>query len=335
MNKVTLADIARKTGYSVNTVSHALNNKPDISKKTKEYIIKTANEIGYIANTSAGALRSGKSMTIAIIIGDISNPHFSIMIKEIEARLHKYHYNALILNTNEDEHLERQAIISAISNNVDGIIICPVQKTTNNIDFLNMKKIPYTLIGRKFDCDKINYVVCDDVHSGKIAAEHMFNENREKILFLNGPSYVSGAVDRLAGIHEAYLKHNIPLSSLAVEETDIMSNDSNIKSILSKHSDCNAVICFSDLIAMNVCHILRQSGKKIPDDVSVIGFDNIASKFCFPVMLSSVSSSKTKMSIKTVDNLMKIIASDGKMLCKNIIPTRLILRETTKTVNIT
>ncbi|MFQ9800132.1 MAG: LacI family DNA-binding transcriptional regulator [Clostridia bacterium] len=89
MKNVTLADIANKTGFSVNTVSHALHDKKDISAKTKEQIQAVAKEMGYIRNSSASSLRSGKTKSIAIIVGDISNPHFSIMIKEMETLFRK------------------------------------------------------------------------------------------------------------------------------------------------------------------------------------------------------------------------------------------------------
>ena len=106
MKRVTLADIANKCGVSVNTVSHALKDKPDISKKTTEYIKKTADEMGYIQNSSASFLRSGKSKSIAIIVGDISNPHFSIMIKEMEETARDHGYTCFVLNTDENVDIE-------------------------------------------------------------------------------------------------------------------------------------------------------------------------------------------------------------------------------------
>ena len=141
MKRVTLADIAKKCGVSVNTVSHALKDKPDISKKTTERIKKTAEKMGYIQNASASFLRSGFSKSIAIIVGDISNPHFSIMIKEMEQAARTEGYTCFVLNTDENEDLEKEAIVAAISKNVDGIVICPTQKSTKNIEFIKKSGI--------------------------------------------------------------------------------------------------------------------------------------------------------------------------------------------------
>ena len=329
MKNITLADIAAKTGYSINTVSHALHDKPDISKKTKEYIMKVADEVGYIANSSAGALRSGKTKNIAIILGDISNPYFSIMIKEMENTLRKYDYSAFIINTDENQEFEKKAIISAISRGVDGIIICPVQKSTENIDFLNEKKIPYVLIGRRFD-ENSNYVVCDDENGGKIAALRMFSENKHDILFLNGPTYISSARERLQGIKNAYKDAKISESKLSIVEIDITNPKKTIEKSLEKHSHCNGIICFSDLIAMQVCHCLKSMHIRVPEEVSVIGFDDISSQFYFATMLSSVTSSKRKTASTAVEILMSIISGENNSPKNIILNTKLILRKTTE-----
>lgn len=327
-----MADIAKETGYSINTVSHALNDKPDISQATKQYIRETAQRMGYIRNTSASALRSGKSKSAAIIVGDISNPHFSVMIKEMEAELRKHSYTAFILNTDEDEARERRAIVSAIEKNVDGIILCPVQKTTDNIRYLIKTGISYTLIGRRFAEPDTNYVVCDDQNGGYAAAAYLLDQGHRKLLFINGAAYISSAEERLRGIRQAFADRGVPGDALAVETVSIAGpgRDMAVARILENHRDVTAVICFSDLIGMEVCRCLRQMGAAVPDAVSVIGFDNIASKFSFPLMLSSVTASKTAMSAQAVRLLMDCIAGNSPPSRQIVLPTRLVLRETTK-----
>ena len=327
MKHVTLSDIAKKTGYSVNTVSHALHNKPDISEKTKEYIVQAAKEMGYIANASASSLRSGKSKSAAIIIGDISNPHFSIMIKEMESQLRKHGYTAIILNTDEDERLERIAIVSAISKGVDGIILCPVQKTTDNIAFMQQSGISYVLLGRRFEKFDTNFVVCDDVNGGFAAAQHLIELCHKKLLFIHAPLYISSAYERLMGVKRAAEAYGI--ADLRCCEVSLTENDDAILQALQAHADCTGIICFNDLMAMQVCHFLKTLGKRVPQDVSVIGFDNIVSKFFFPLMLSSVTSSKTKMSEIAVDILMDCIGGGKSAAGQQILPTQVIAREST------
>ncbi len=327
MKTVTLSDIARATGYSINTISHALHDKADISDKTKQYIVQTAREMGYIINSAASSLRSGKSKSVAIIVGDISNPHFAIMIKEMERRLREYGYNAFILNTDEDEQLEHDAIVSAISKKVDGILLCPVQKSRKNLMFLQKCKIPYILFGRRFSQDASGYVICDDFNGGYISARHLIDLNHRKILFIHAPLNISSAQERLEGIQKAVAERNG--CQLTAVETSIMGSVEDIQMILKAHEQCTGIICFSDMIALQVCHILKLMDKSVPEDVSVIGFDNIVSKFYFPLMLSSVTSSKTSMSTQAVDNLMDIIDCN-EAAPQIVLPTKIVMRESTR-----
>ena len=326
---VRLADIAQKTGYSINTVSHALNNKPDISDTTKEYICRIADEMGYVRNYSASSLRSGKTHSIAIIIGDISNPLFAIQVKEIEQTLRKNGYNAFVFNTDEDEQLEREAIISAISKCVDGILICPTQKSTANIELMTDKKIPFVLFGRYFENLDTNYVVLDDECGGYQAAMHLINQGHKDILFINTFSHISSAKQRLKGIQKAYAQTNTDLKHLKTVDIVATSNFEVIQKAMKDSSNCTAIICFSDFFALSATSVCWQKGQKIPDDIAIVGFDDISSAMCFPVPLTSVTSSDSKMTHIAVDALLKSM-DNPKEKHKYVLPTKLVERASTK-----
>lgn len=308
--RVRLSDIAARCNVSVNTVSHALHDKDDISEETKVLIKKTADEMGYIQNVSASSMRSGKTRSIAIIVGDISNPHFSIMIKEIEITARKNGYTTFVLNTDENEKLEMDAIKTAISKNADGIILCPVQQTEENIKFLINSGIPFSLIGRRFEGIKTNYVVCDDENSGFIAAEYILNRNKGKVAVLNAPVHISSARERLSGIKKGFESLGRVLSESDIYTVKIAqdSHKKEIEEILKK--DYKAVICFSDIIALE---LLSYTDKEI----DIVSFDNILSKFHLPYKFKSITSSKTKMSHESVDILLSAI--DGEEEKKEVV----------------
>lgn len=334
MRNTRLADIAKRTGYSINTVSHALRNKPDVSEKTKRHILQVAEEMGYIENAAASYLRSGRSKSIAIIVGDISNPHFAIMIKEMEACLRTFGYSAFVLNTDEDEELEKRAIMMSIAKNVDGIIMCPVQKTHDNIDFIsNVHHIPCVLIGRRFEDRNLSYVICDDVNGGYVAAEHLLKYNHRNILFINAPSHVSSSRDREAGVKKAFEAYGVDPGLLKICEITLMNNAEEIVELLKKNSDVTGILCFSDYIALQICHFLKSLGKRVPEDVSIVGFDDIVSKFYLPLMLTSVTSSKTKMSVNAVNMLMNLIEQPQSKSEQYVLATKLVERESTIWLN--
>ena len=222
---VTLKDIAAATGFSANTVSRALSDKPDISEETKEIIRKKAEEMGYIANALASFLRSGVSRNISIIVGDISNPHFSVMVKEMQMLLQKKGYNSIIFNTEEKPEMERQAVTVSISQNVDGIIICPTPGGEANIGLLRHYGKPFVLIGRRIKENpgdkKASYVICDDENSGYIATRCLLNKGHRRVLFLNGPKEISSAAERLAGYRRALKEAGVPYDGRLVHTVPV------------------------------------------------------------------------------------------------------------------
>ncbi len=303
MKRVTLSDIAKKCGVSVNTVSHALNNKPDISDITKEKIKNTAKQMGYIGNASASFLRSGLSKTIAVIVGDISNPHFAILIKEIEVAAREKDYTVFVLNTDENEELEHQAIVAAISKNVDGIIICPVQKSTKNIEFLIKSGVPFTLMGRKFKNLNTNYVVLDDKNSGYIAAEYILKSGMKKTAVINAAPNISSAEERLIGISEFYKSfgNNAAFDTFVLDDLEGKHNE-----VMRKIAEggYDSAICFNDVLALELLSYIEK-------DIKIVSFDNIRSRFSMPYKFASVTSSKTKMSHKAVEILFNAISGEN------------------------
>ena len=311
--QVTLKDIAARAGYTINTVSRALKDKDDIAVETRKRIQEIAEDMGYIRDTLAGALRSGTTKTIAVILGDISNPHFSIMVREIESSARKQSYNTIILNTDEDSGIEREAIKSAISRKVDGIIICPTQKDDKNVRFLQAQGVPFVLIGRHFKRIEADSVVCDDEAGGRLATEHLLGLGHRRILFLNGPSEISSAEERLRGYKRALSAARVPFSPDLVREVPIVAGDCRhiIYEVCDEKLQFSAVVAFSDLIAWEAMYALQKRGLENPRDYSIVGFDNIQSKFFFPFPLSSVGSSKTTMARRAFDVLIRRLNAES------------------------
>ena len=314
MKRVTLADIARHCGVSVNTVSHALHDKPDISDATKGLIREAAQELGYIQNASASFLRSGISKSIAIILGDISNPHFSIMVKEMEVIARSRGYTVFVLNTEEDEEIEREAIVASISKNVDGIIICPVQQSRNNIEFLLKSRVPFTLLGRRFPDLQTNYVVCDDEQSGYIAAEYIVKRNNQKTVILTTNDYVSNAKERLQGVRRFYEEKGIRWKPEDIYSVALSSlkRGQELKEI--SKSGYDSAICFNDILALELL--------SYAPGIDIVSFDNIRSKFSMPYAFASVTSHKTRMSDCAIRILLDAIEGKKEPV-QMVLPTRI------------
>lgn len=331
---VRLKDIAVKTGFTINTVSRALKGKKDISVKTQRIIKHVAQEIGYINNSVAGALRSGFTKTIAVILGDISNPHFAIMAKEIECAASRFEYATIIINTNENEDVEKRAIYSALGKKVDGILLCPCQKSIENIAMLKHAATPFVLIGRRAlrACDRgADHVIVNDVKGGYLATQYLIHRGHKDILLLNGPAYISSAKDRGAGYKKALQDNAIPYSPRLIREIVVTGEDLQeyINNIVDSGLRFTAIFAFSDLIAWETIYALNNRGLKVPEDIAIVGFDDIQSKLFFPIPLTTIGTVNGRMSETAVKILMAKIQSDTIIPPYNaVIDVGLVIRKT-------
>ena len=336
--KIRLKDIADATGYSVNTISHALRDEPDISEATKARIRQVAQELDYIPNLHASTIKSGKSGIISIILPDIINPHFTIVFHEIEQFFRKHKITPFFMNTNENAEEEVNAVRLSIAQNVDGVIICPTQKTTESIRILERSGVPFVLIGRHFNGNPdTNYVVCDDENGAYIATEYLLSIGHRAIAYIRPNEQNSSNEERLAGYRRALREYGVPFDEGLLLNLCLKGGDNSraIESFLTEHPECTAVLAFNDMIAYETIRVLRVLGRAVPDEISVMGFDNICSDYTFPTMLSSISVSKKHMA-QVASELLFEQMSQGKKdapvdskKTQIVLPTRLFAWETT------
>lgn len=329
MKKVTLKDIAQKTGYTANTVSRALKGKKDISEKTRNHINNIANKMGYIPNNIAGSLRSGKTRTIATIVPDISDPLIAIWLNDVETRLRINKYNTFIINTEEKYENEEEAVILALSKNVDGIILCPTQKKNDDIKMLARLGMPFILLGRRFYDIDTDFVISDDIKGAFLAINHLLNKGYRDILFINGPTYISSARERLEGYKKAFRSGGLAYKEELVMECGVTAGNCTLimKEIIDKKLNFDSVFAFSDLMAWEIISTLQNINMSRYKNIPVIGYDNIQSRFFYPFPLTTVSYSKRQMAYQAVDILLsKIRGEIQNDYEQHIVDTRLVTR---------
>jgi len=326
--KTTLRDIAQATGFSINTVSHALKNKSDISVATRKIIRQSAKDLGYIADTVAGSLRSGVSSTIAVILGDMSNPHFGLWVRDIETAAFQKGYSTLIINTDEDESVERAGIKTAIGKRVDGIILCPTQHSTNNLDLLKKTGIPYVLIGRRWDDPTLNYVVPDEIQGGCMATHYLLNQGCHNILMLSGPSQISSAVERQQGYCLAHQEKGIACDMRYIRSVGIKSAQCReiLEQVLDENLPFDGVLAFSDMLALEAITVLQDS-HRFAQRIPVVGFDDILGGLILPVSLTSVASAEGSVAVNALDILISLMTkSDDQNNSLHSSPVQKILK---------
>lgn len=307
--RVTLKTIAQATGYSANTVSHALKGRGDIAPPTAALIRKKAEELGYINDMVASSLRSGFTRSIALILPNVANPFWAVLTKGINLALYKHDYTALIMDTNEKSELEYRAVQAAIARKVDGIIIVPNQLDRAAIRLMRQNNVPYVLLGRFFEDEEMNCVTWDDENGAYLAASHLLELGKERVLFVNGPQHLSSSVERLKGYRRALDAHNIPYRKELVRETHISaaSDNAELIRILEQESSYDAIFAFSDFIAWEIMAISKTMSNQHALEVPIAGFDDIQSELRIPLPLTTIGADKQLVAQTTVKMLMELI----------------------------
>lgn len=333
LDRVTMEDIAKRVDVSINTVSRALNDKPDINDQTKEEILRIADELNYQPNRFAQGLRSSKTSTLGVIVADIMNPFFSALLKGVEKAAREEGYSIIVQDTDEKYENEQSAIQTTLSEQVDGLLITPVQTNQGTIIDLKGSELPFVLLGRHFEDLDTHYVVTDDVQGEKAATEHLIERGHERIAIVNGPTHISSSRERLRGFRRAMSEHDIATSDFAILEGNVTMEDGfeTGKKLIASSPRPTAVLCYSDFVAMGVIKAARDAGLKIPEEMAVVGYDDVFFSTCLEVPLTTVRIPKKKLGRRAFYALKELIdGGDGNPdYHEEKIDTELLIRQST------
>ena len=297
MKRVTLRDIASLTGFSINTVSRALNNKEEVNTDTRTKILAAAAQFGYRPNRLAKGLRSNKTGTIGIVVADVANPFFSALVKGIARAARELDYSIILQDSDENYAAEEEAIQVLLAEQVDGILITPVQSEQETIERLIKAHFPFVLVGRYFHDLDTNYVVPDDYQGGFIATDHLLRLGHRRIAMVNGPLHISSARERFQGFSDALAKYDIPVDKSLVS-TGALTVEEGLdlaRCILKRVPRPSAIVCYSDFVAFGVMQAIREIGLSIPEDIAVVGFDDVRMASCLQVPLTTIQSPKEEL----------------------------------------
>ncbi|MEN3008843.1 LacI family DNA-binding transcriptional regulator [Pseudothermotoga sp.] len=324
---VTIRDIAEEAGVSINTVSRALNNKPDVSQETKRKILEIARRLGYIRNSDAVSFRKGMTRTIGVVFEDSSNPFYAEVFKGIEVSARKYGYQVILMNTERDYINEIQAVDTLLQKRVDGIIISPTQFDSKDIEQLAKLNYPFVILGVHFEGNNLDEVYSNDFKGGYLATKHLLEKGRKKILMLNGYMYKSVAQMRYQGYLQALSEYGLqPYLMVEIEE----GYESAFAKIMElKDADFDAVFCFNDVFAIAILKAFRLLGKSVPRDVSVVGYDDISYAEFVQPPLTTVKIDKFLEGIVAFEMLYEKILGMRTEPKQVILDVELVVREST------
>ncbi|UNY97473.1 LacI family transcriptional regulator [Zhouia spongiae] len=331
----TIHEIAKALGIDSSTVSRALNNSDRVTQKTKEKVLAKAKELGYRRNLIASNLRRNKSNTIGVIVPRISRHFFSSTIAGIEEAAFVAGYNVIICQSMEKLDREKSILNNLWSNRVDGVLISVSMETVacDHLKFLKDNNVPLVFFDRHCSAmEQSSKVLIDDTRASYEAVSHLIEKGCRKIVHFSGPQSLEIYKNRLRGYKEALEDHGIGFNDDLVVSSTLMEVDGKemIQDLLHKHSDIDGVFSANDVAAIGAMKYLKKKGKRIPDDIAIVGFSNEPISEAIEPSLTTIDQSGFEIGRTACNLLIENINSKEKVLDRTLIlnPT-LIKRDST------
>ncbi len=331
----TIQDIARSTGVSKSTVSRALAGSTRISASTRKRIVVAAERLQYEPNYLARSLSRSRTLSIGVIIEDIMNPFFTEVAKGIETALTARGFTMLLTSSGYVPDAELALTRTLLRNKVDGVLITPVSADSPSVRLLRSRRVPFFIMNEKSDDDALNWIDSDNFAGGYLAAHHLLKLGHRRFVILRS-MVLRGTRDRFDGFRKALDDKRIPLADQvilgeAVTRQDGKSLMDGLVSRNGRRSLPSAVLASNDSVAIGAMESLFSHGVRVPEEVSVIGYDDIYIAGLLRVPLTTIHQAKYRMGQIAATGLLHILDGREKPGGQQfLIKPRLIIRESCK-----
>jgi len=330
---VRLKDIAAKAGVSIMTVSKVLRDEADISAKTKARVRMIAEQMGYVPDSSAQALRSRRTNLFGLIIPAATDPMFARVVLAIEERAFQMGYDVIIAHSLNLPEREAVLIRRLLSRRVDGLFLSPLYRLTPTAPIyveLLKRAVPTVLLGHRAPfCNQFVNVETDDLAASEAITHHLLQLGHKRIAFLGGPPYSPSAQERFEGYRRA-------LRAVQIEPDDRLifhagsTIDDGAKAalqVINESTQATAIQAVNDLVAIGAANTFLSQGLKIPRNLSVTGFGNVLTSEHFYVPLTTVRQPKHRLGDAAVELMLRLIR--GERPEPRRLPAEIVIRNST------
>ncbi|MTI60499.1 MAG: LacI family transcriptional regulator [Firmicutes bacterium] len=333
--KITIADVAKFANVSKSTVSRVLNKSGPVSQETKEVVLNAVNNLDYRPNQVARSLATKQTNTIGLIVPDIRNPYYSQACWHAETKFQQENYTVVICNTDNDDIREKTYLQVLLDRNIDGILsIGGEEDLTNIINFKSRKNIPIVLIDRDIQGYDIPSITLDNYYGGMLATEYLLELGHKNIAFATS-DFTQAERLRRQGYKQALQNANIKIRKeyILSHTEEVWRSGEFLDDIIELFDSSNpptAIFASNDFKALRILSVLKANGLTIPDDISLLGYDNIEFSSMTEPALTTLSQPIDKMISDGVNMLLKYINNEQVDSNKMIVKPKLIERDSTK-----
>ncbi len=304
--KASVKDVAAAADVSLGTVSNVLNRPDRVSAATRERVERAMAELGFVRNEFARSLRVGESRTIAYVMLDAGNPFFTDVAQGIEEACESHGLSLFSCNSANRSEREAAYLEQLQQQRVHGILITPVDPDSSELDDTVARGTPVVIVDRTRKADNFCTVAVDDVLGGRLAIEHLRDQGHTRVAFVGGPFDLGQVADRYAGARQAWRESGLPEDDLVILSGDALSVAEGRfageqLAGMPKRRRPTAAFCANDLVALGLLQQAIGTGWRVPDDLAIVGYDDIEFAAAAAVPLSSVRQPRQELGRKSAD----------------------------------
>ncbi len=322
MKRVGIKDVAAHAGVSISTVSNALNRPDVVSDELVERVRSAVDELGYVPLQAAQQLRAGRSGLLGMTVINIANPFFGAMVAGAEDAAATGGLRIMVGNSDDDAEREREHLDLFERVQVEGVLISPFADTTPSLEKLRRRGIPVVLVDAVDDAGVLDSVSFDDVAGGRMAAEHLISLGRRNLAFLGAREEVRQIRERLAGAEQVVAEHDdVTLSvTWSARTTAELGRELGEQiAVLPADERPDGIIATNDHLGCGIVHGLVHSGVKVPEEIAVIGYDDIEFARVAAVPLTSVRQPSREMGRVAAELLLGLASGEDKPSGRSIV----------------
>ncbi|MDX2139747.1 MAG: LacI family DNA-binding transcriptional regulator [Chloroflexota bacterium] len=329
--QVTLRDVAEYAGVSVTTVSNVVRDWPYVSPETRLKVKSAIDSLGYSPHLIAQSLRTGQMNALAFIVPDLSNPYFAEIVGAAEDAAQEQGYTVLVFNSHEDHEREAACIRRARRHFVDGLLIAHTAATPQDSTLWHDSTLPIVAIDRTPPYYSGASCVMDNVRAGILATEHLWSLGHQRIAHIAGPRTVRPARERMEGYKAALAQHGMVYRTVRNVEHDWNADEGYraMSALLDAPEHPTAVFASNDALAIGALHAIDERGLRVPNDISVVGVDDIEISRHLRPPLTTVRQPREDMARMAVDLLLRHIREESVDEPVVMLQPELIVRQST------
>lgn len=333
VDRPTLEQVAARAGMSRATASRVVNQSPKVSPRARRAVERAIKELGYAPNRAARSLVTRRSDSIGLVVTEsqdriFGEPFFASLIRGVSDALAETDVQLVLLLSRSNE--ERSRVERFLSTHVDGVLLVSAHAQEPLLEQLTTGQLPAVLAGRPLRSTSLPYVDVDNVNGAYQAVEHLVGQGRRRIATIAGPQDMAAGIDRLAGYREA-LDGVAGTDETLIEVGDFStaSGERAAQQLLERQPDLDAIFAASDLMAAGALHVLQRSGRRVPEDVAVIGFDDSVVAATTHPQLTSVHQPIGDLGRQMIMRLREALDGPSLVPSATVLPTHLVLRDST------